>query len=126
MPRFFWWRKGAATSMPAPPPGYYKQALNWMKRVRQPQHQTRKDNMEPVNGDQFCLQETNWDAVKVAALSVTCSVLLLILVTPWLRRYLRLVKKAKRKTSVGQKTVYCDEAVSQIPICIYTIPHLGT
>ncbi len=115
-----------AKSMPRPTPGYYEQALNWMKWFRQRLHQTRKDIMEPVDTDQVCPQEINWDAVKVAALSVTCFVLLLILVTPWLRRYLRPVTEAKHKTSGGRKTMHYDKVVSQIPVRIYTTPHIGT
>ncbi len=132
MSGIFWKRKGAAEPMPTPMPtpmpmptptptsrfcedfeGGFEQVLmlNW-KNILPRMRQTRKDNMEPVETNVSYAQGMNWVEAKVTVLSATCFILLLMLVIPWLRSYIRLIKEAKRKISDGPKIDHTNTVVS--------------
>ncbi len=93
------------TPMPTPMPAdcadfdfNYEQVFNW-KNIRQWIRQTWKGKMEPVETNASYAQGMNWVEAKIAVLSATCFILLLMLVIPWLRSFIHLAKEPKHKNS---------------------------
>ncbi len=105
------------------PSGYHNRAFNWVKRVCRLQNENQKAKTRAAIANQpFSSLEMNWNAVMFAVLSVTYLVLLLILLTPWMRHYLRppaeKPTESKSKTS-SREVVHSEEASNQVLNYIY-------